>query len=67
MSVVYITTIHHSLGNNFLPKLVNWPASMILMLAVAVDDMPSTHFTTVPFSPLLTGLTVILDTSGELF
>ena len=32
----------------------------------SVDDMPSKQFTTVPFRPLLTGLTVILDTSGEL-
>ena len=42
---------------------------MILMVVVAtesVDDMLSKQFTTVPFRPLLTGLTTILDTNGEL-
>ena len=49
--------------------LPNWPGSMILMVVVAtesVDDMPSKQFTTVPFKPLLTGLTTILDIRGEL-
>ena len=43
---------------------------MILMVVVAtelVDDKPSKQLTTVPFSPLLTGLTTTLDTSGDSF
>ena len=43
---------------------------MILMVVVAtksVDDKPSKHFTTVPFRPVLTGLTPTLDTSGDSF
>jgi hypothetical protein len=42
---------------------------MILMVVVAtdtVDDEPSKQFTTAPFRPLVTGLTVILDLSGKL-
>ena len=41
---------------------------MIRMVVVAdsVDGKPSKQFTTVPFRPLLTGLTVILDISGKL-
>ena len=38
----------------------------LLLLIHAVNDMPSKQFTTVPFRTLLTGLTTILDTSGEL-
>jgi hypothetical protein len=43
---------------------------MILMIVVAtdsVDDEPSKQLTTVPFRPVLTGLTTILDIiSGKL-
>ena len=50
-----------------LPKFNYWE-SIILMMVVAtksVDDIPSKQFTTVPFRPLLTGLTVTLDTNGR--
>ena len=39
---------------------------MIVVATDSVDDDPSKQFTTAPFRPLLTGLTVILDTSGKL-
>ena len=40
---------------------------MVVVVTKSVDDMPSKQFTTVPFRPLLTELTTILDTNGELF
>ena len=49
--------------------LPNWPGSMIRIVVVATDsvnDMPSKQFTTVPFMSPVTGLTTILDISGEL-
>ena len=49
--------------------LPNCWESMIVIVVEAtetVDDTPSKQFTTVPFRPLLTGLTIDLDTSGEL-
>ena len=49
----------------------NLPAgSMILMMVVdteLIEDMPSKQFTTVPFRPLLTELTTVLDISGRTF
>ena len=33
----------------------------------SVDVEPSKQFTTVPFRPLLTGLTIIVDISGRIF
>ena len=60
-------SVHHFHICGVLP---NWPEYMIRMIVVAtdsVDNMPSKQFTTVPFRPLLTGLTTILDISGKLF
>ena len=37
------------------------------IMAVATDFEPSKQFTTVPFRPLFTGLTTILDISGRTF
>ena len=39
----------------------------VVVATVSVEDDPSKQLTTVPFRPLLTGLTTILDISGELF
>ena len=41
---------------------------MVVVATETVDDKPpSKQFTTVPFRPLLTGLTIALDTSGKIF
>ena len=40
---------------------------MVTVATESVDDEPSKQFTTVPFRPLLTGLTTTLDIRGELF
>ena len=39
----------------------------VVVATVSVEDDPSKQLTTVPFRPLLTGLTTALDISGELF
>ena len=39
---------------------------MVVVATDSVDDVPSKQLTTAPFRPLLTGLTIILDTSGKL-
>ena len=39
---------------------------MVVVATDSDDDVPSKQLTTVSFRPLLTGLTVILDTSGKL-
>ena len=62
-----ILHVHSFHGCGILP---NCRESMILMVVVAtesVDSMPSKQFTTVPLRPLLTGLIVTLDTSGDSF
>ena len=59
-------TVHPFHGCGILP---NCRESMNLTTVVAtdsVDDMPSKQFTTVPFSPVLTGPTTTLDIRGEL-
>ena len=40
---------------------------MVVVATESVDDTPSKQFTTVLFSPLLTGLNTVLDTSGRTF
>ena len=60
-------SVHHF--HDCVCVLPNCWESIILMMVVAtesVDDMPSKQFTTVPFRPLLTGLTATLDIRGEL-
>ena len=66
----YLLSQVQSWNDHIYSFLPNWPKSMILMVVIAtdsVDDIPSMHFTTVPFRSLLTLSIVTLDTSGRMF